>query len=149
MFILELFGINVPSFRIAGGIIILLMGLHMLQSKPSPIHYTVKEQNLAKERDSIAVIPMALPLIAGPGAISTIVIYGHNAHDWIGYLQMSMVDVALAAVVAVLLVFSGTIGRFLGDSGIKIVTRIMGLILAAMAVEMITIGLSNVFPKLA
>ncbi|WP_133128391.1 MarC family protein [Legionella nagasakiensis] len=149
MLILELFGINVSSFRIAGGIIILLMGLHMLQSKPSPIQHTTEEHALAKERDSIAVIPMALPLIAGPGAISTIVIYGHDFSGWGGYLQMSVVDAVLAAIVAVLLFFSGFVGRVLGDSGTKIVTRIMGLILAAMAVDMITAGLSTTFPGLA
>lgn len=149
MFILNVFGVSVPSFRIAGGIIILLMGIDMLQSKPSPIHHTDEEHSHAKTKNSIAVIPMAMPMVAGPGAISTIVVFSHSIVGWQGSVLLSVVDLLLALIIAVLLFFSGFIGQLLGVSGTKIVTRLMGLILAAMAIDMIVDGMNNAFPGLA
>lgn len=149
MMILNLFGINLASFRTAGGIIILLMGLHMLQSQPNQFHHTADEHEAAKKRESIAAIPMAMPLLAGPGAICTIVVYSHYFSGFSGNLKMSVVDLILAVIIGALLFFSGFIGRLLGEAGTKIVTRIMGLILAAMAMDMIFSGLTSALPGLA
>ena len=74
--VLELLGITISSFRCAGGLILLLMGLSMLQSKESPQSFTTEDDEAAKERESIAVVPLALPIIIGPGAISTMIIAG-------------------------------------------------------------------------
>lgn len=147
--ILNLFSIDIASFRTAGGLIILMMGLQMLQSKNSPVHHTQEEQNLAKKRDSIATIPMAMPMVAGPGAICTIIVYNHDLNGWAGSAAMSMIDIIIAILIAILLYFSGFIGRLLGESGTKIVTRMMGLILSAMAMDMIFAGISTALPGLA
>ena len=80
--ILHLFGIRMASFRAAGGILILLMAIAMLQARPSPTHHTVEESKEAAIRDEVAVVPLGIPLVAGPGAISTVIIYADQAVTW-------------------------------------------------------------------
>jgi len=146
--ILDFLGITIPSFRFAGGIILLLMGLAMLQSRESPVSHTEEDDEAAKERHSVAVVPMALPVIIGPGAISTLIIAAGDYPNIASKLWMSLLCVLLTLSMGVLLYFAAPVARLVGASVIKVVTRIMGMIIMAIAVGMLANGLQGMFPAL-
>ncbi len=146
--LLKLFGISIPAFEIGGGLVIILLGLSMLQSKKSNISHTKQETESAATKESIAVVPMAIPIIAGPGAMTTIIVY-INAHNTLrDRLVVSLSDMLIALVIFMALFFAGRISRILGVSGISIAMRVMGLILIAMAMGMILNGIQTAFPAL-
>lgn len=146
--LLDLMGITIPSFRFAGGIILLLTGLSMLQSKESPINHTPEDDVAAEERHSIAVVPLALPIIIGPGAISTLIIASNDFPASANKFWMTILCVALGAGMGAMLYFGSAIAKFVGDSVIKVITRIMGMIIMAIAVGMLANGLMGMFPGL-
>lgn len=146
--ILRFFGITVGSFRVGGGILILLMALSMLHAKMSHVKQTAEEELDSAERDSVAVVPLATPLLAGPGAISTVILYAQRSDSAGHYLFMCGAIVILAGLTLLLFRLAPTIARLLGKTGINIVTRLMGLIMAAMGVEFIASGLRQLFPGL-
>jgi multiple antibiotic resistance protein len=147
--ILELLGITIPSFRFAGGIILLLMGLSMLQSKESPVSHTSADDVAARERESVAVVPLALPIIIGPGAISTLIIAGTDYPTWWNKIEMSFSCVLLALSMCMILYFGHSIARLVGSSMIKVVTRIMGMIIMSIAAGMLAEGLIGLLPALS
>jgi multiple antibiotic resistance protein len=146
---LRFFGISIPSFLIAGGILLLLMAISMLQARESGIRQTPDEAEEASEKDAVAVVPLAIPLLAGPGAISTMIIATHQSQSFVQHLLL-LIPAALIAV-AVWSTFSAAtrISERLGTTGMNIITRVMGLIIAAIGVEYIYRGLIEFFPKLA
>lgn len=146
--LLNVLGITIPSFRFAGGIILLLMGLSMLQSRESPVSHTSEDDEAAKERHSIAVVPMALPIIIGPGAISTLIIAAGDFPQLINKMWMSVLCGCLAVGMGLILYFAIPIARLVGASVIKVVTRIMGMIIMAIAVGMLADGLTGLLPAL-
>jgi multiple antibiotic resistance protein len=146
---LRFFGISVGSFRVGGGILILLMAIAMLNAKMSNIRQTKEEELDSAERDSVAVVPLATPLLAGPGAISTVILHAQRHDSPLHYLYLSLAIVALTAITALLLRLAPHISQWLGKTGINIVTRLMGLVMAAMGVEFIAHGLKQLFPILA
>lgn len=146
--LLSLLGITIPSFRFAGGIILLLMGLSMLQSKESPVSYTSEDDEAAKERHSIAVVPLALPVIVGPGAISTLIIAVGDHSEPINKAFMSGICVALGLAMGLILFFGNPVARIVGASVMKVVTRIMGMIIMAIAAGMLADGLQGLIPAL-
>ncbi len=146
--LLMLLGITIPSFRFAGGIILLLIGLSMLQSQESPVSHTLEDDVAAKERDSIAVVPLALPLIIGPGAISTLIIADNDFPQFLNKLWMSGICVMLAIGMSLILFYAHPVAKLIGTSIIKVVTRIMGMIIMAIAVGMLAEGLLGLFPAL-
>ena len=147
--ILRFFAISIASFRVAGGILILLMAIAMMQARMSPVKQTDEETQDAAEKNSIAVVPIGLPLLAGPGAISTMILYAHRDASLAHYL-MGMVEIGVVALsVWLCLRLAPKIGSFLGRTGINIVGRIMGLIIAALGVEFIGNGLKQLLPGLA
>lgn len=149
-YILLFFGISIASFKIAGGILLLLMSINMLNAKVPRAKNTKKElkeaQNSSKE---IAVVPLAIPLIAGPGAISTIIIFSQKTDSIVHLFMMSLIIVALGFYIWISLRMSTFINKKLGITGISIISRVMGLILASISVEFIVSGLKAVFPILA
>lgn len=147
--ILDFLGITVPAFEVAGGIVIMLIGLSMLQSKSSSLVQTDKEKKSAAVKASVAVVPLAMPIIAGPGAISTILVDLHQFPSIIAKVWVSVCDVILALIIMIVLLFAAPLRKFLGTSGISIMVRIMGLILIAMAMQMLTRGLISLLPGLA
>ena len=147
--ILNFFSISLPAFRVAGGILILLMGLSMLHVNPDRSRHTPEEQAESYEKESIAVVPLAIPLLSGPGAISTTIVYGHMGHSWLHYGLVSLVILSISLIVLVALLIAPKIARAMGSTGINVVTRVMGLVLAAIAVEFIAKGLTALFPALA
>lgn len=146
--LLSLLGISIPSFRFAGGIILLLMGLSMLQSRESPVSHTTEDDEAAKERHSIAVVPLALPIIIGPGAMSTLIIAAEDFPQLTSKALITVLCLILGLGMAALLYFAHPVARFVGTSVIKVVTRIMGMIIMAIAVGMLADGLTGLLPAL-
>ena len=147
--ILELFGISIHSFRVGGGILLLLISVSMLNAKVSPITQTHEEAEESRDKESIAVVPLSIPLLAGPGAISTVIIDAHKATGLSHYAIVAIEIILLSLVLWVVLRLSPLISKRISGTGINIFTRIMGLILAAIAVEFIANGLKGLFPSLA
>lgn len=148
-FILEFFGISVHSFRVGSGILILLMAISMLHAKISPISQTKEEADESRDKESIAIVPLAIPLLAGPGAISTVIIDAHRASGIGHYAIVSFEIMLLSLILWVVLRLSPFISKHISATGINIFTRIMGLILAAIAIEFIANGMKGLFPSLA
>jgi multiple antibiotic resistance protein len=146
--VLELLGITIASFRCAGGIILLLMGLSMLQSRESPVSHTTEDDTAARERDSVAIVPLALPIIIGPGAISTLIIAGTDFPLYLNKAKMSLACLVLATGMMAILYFGHPIAKIVGNSVIKVVTRIMGMIIMSLAVGMLADGLMGLLPVL-
>lgn len=144
--ILDFFGITISSFRVGGGILILLMAIAMLQAKVSPAAHTEDE---VQAGESVAVVPMAIPLLAGPGAISTVILYAHRGHGTLHYALVSLDILLVVLLLGLVFLLVPWITRYISQTGINIFTRIMGLILAALAVEFIANGLKGLFPALS
>jgi len=145
---LWLFGIGIPSFQIAGGILILLMGINMLRVSSDRSRQTPEERLESTHKESIAVVPMAIPLLSGPGAISTVIVYAHRDESWSHYVLVACVIATLAVTVFLALLMAGRIASVLGRTGMNVVTRVMGLIIASVAVEFIAKGVGSLFPGL-
>lgn len=152
--ILDLLGITIGSFRVAGGIILFLVGLSMLQSQESPVTHTPEEDAAARhaaatESETIAVVPLALPIIMGPGSISTLIIASNDYVGFIAKLWLSMLTLSLTIGMGMILYYGATVAGILGDSIIKVITRIMGMIVMALAVSMLAQGIIDLVPVLA
>jgi len=146
---LNLLGIRIDSFRVAGGILLLLMGITMLHAQPSGSRRKPEEIKEAEAKDNIGVVPLAIPIMAGPGAISLVILDYQQMVHWTGQVGIC-VNITIVSVL-VWLTFSAAkrIADFLGTTGINIITRLMGLLLAALAVELIATGMTKLFPGLA
>ena len=149
--IIEFFGISLASFQVGGGTLLLISSLAMLNAQPAetkPADVTEGDEKVGAGA-SIAVVPLTIPLLTGPATISTMVIYAEKTrHAWelavlVGY------GVVIGLVTCLVFAASGRIAKVLGRTGINIMTRLMGLILAAMAVELLADGLIKLFPVLA
>ena len=147
--LLAFFGITVSSFRVGGGILILLMSISMMNAKLSPVKQTEEEAQDAAEKDSVAVVPLGIPLLAGPGAISTVIVYAHSASSLSHYVFLAVEILGVAGAVWLCFRLAPFIASRLGRTGINVVTRIMGLIMAAIGIEFIANGLKQIFPGLA
>ena len=144
--LLQFFGIGMPAFRIASGILVMLIAISMFQAKISQAIHTHEEALEAEDKEGIAVVPLAIPLLAGPGAISLVIVNAEQMSHWTDKVIISLVSVFLAGVVWIILSLAVPLGKRLGTAGINIGTRIMGLLLAAMAVQFIVNGLIALFP---
>ncbi len=148
--ILEFFGISLASFQVGGGLLLLMSAIQMLNAQPaeSRAHDVDDGASRADSGASIAVVPLTIPLLTGPASISTFVIYAEKTrHIWeLGVLVGYGLFIGIATWLA--LSAAGRIGRVLGQTGINVMTRLMGLILAAIAVEVMSDGLVKLFPAL-
>lgn len=148
-FFLHLFGIGIPSFRIAGGILILLMGISMLHASPDRSRQTPEERIESYEKDSVAVVPLAIPLLSGPGAMSAIIVYAHESCSCLQhYLLVGLVIITVTLTVFLALRMAPRIASLSGKTGMNVITRVMGLIISSIAVEFIAKGLTELFPAL-
>ena len=140
------FGIDIPSFRVAGGLLILFAAfamMHMPEHRPQD---ATEDPQEAAARASVAVVPLAMPILAGPGAISTVIVYAHKSASLSHHLLICAVIVAVAVSTFVVFRLALCIGALLGRTGMRVFTQIMGLLIAAVAVEFITQGLATIFP---
>ena len=146
--ILLMFSVSIPALRIAGGIVILSMGWSMLQARISRTRQTSEEAKEASNRDSIAVIPMAIPVTAGPGAISLMVVAASYPNAIEGRIAIILAVLFVCILLWLFLKSARTISSVLGRTGMNIVTRIMGLLMLAVGVEYMARGLGEMFPGL-
>lgn len=146
--LLAFFGITMPAFRIASGLLVLLVAISMFHAKTSGAIHTQNETLEALDKEDIAVVPLAIPLLAGPGAISLVIVNVNQMNHWLEKLILSLSIIMLSLVVWLTLRLANNLGQLMGTAGINIATRIMGLLLAAMAVQFIILGLEAAFPLL-
>lgn len=159
-YVLHLFGVQIPSLQVAGGLMIAAIALSMLHSRQSAIHDTKKddEEPAAEQQPpsgqeaaapDIAVVPLAMPIIAGPGAMVTVIVNTHQHRGIWPNVELSLVCGALAAVVCAGFLAAGPITRLLGNKGMDIVTKLMGMVLLAIAASMLAEGAKGLLPGLA
>jgi multiple antibiotic resistance protein len=148
--LLDIFGVRLASFSVGGGMILLMLAISMAQARISPIRQTPEEAREAMEKQAVGAVPLGVPLLAGPGAITHVIVAssGAGTADWLR--QLSLVPSLVLVAFSVWLCFrlSPAIARRLGTTGIHVVTRLMGLIIAGIAVEMIARGFGQLFPGL-
>jgi multiple antibiotic resistance protein len=144
--LLDAFGISIPSFRIAGGLLILFTALTMIHMPERETRETPTDKSDATARDSVAIVPLAIPILAGPGAISTVIVYAHKSTALHHDLLVCAIIVVVAASIFVAFRLALPIASLMGQTGMRILTQIMGLLIAAVAVEFITQGLAASFP---
>ncbi len=148
-FLLQLFGLTIHAFQAAGGLIVLLLGLSMLHGAPSGQQHTPAEDEEASARNSIAVVPIAIPLVAGPGAITTVLLETQKHPHLLEKIEISLICISIGLLFWLCFHFASPIASRLGVSGIAVVTRIMGMILAAIAFGMLAEGIKGLLPGLA
>ena len=150
--ILEFFGISLASFQVGGGMLLLTSALSMLNAQPAEAKTTSHELEDGAEKAamgaSIAVVPLTIPLLTGPATMSTVVIYAEKAKTLLQLGTLVGYGVVIALATAVCFSLAEPIARVLGKTGINVMTRLMGLILAALAVEVMSDGLTKLFPAL-
>ena len=150
--ILAFFGISLASFQVGGGMLLLTSALAMLNAQPAEARSNAEEMQSAAERSaaraSIAVVPLTIPLLTGPATMSTVVIYADKAKDLLQLGTLVGYGVVVALATALCFALAQPIARVLGKTGINVMTRLMGLILAALAVEVMSDGLMKLFPSL-
>lgn len=146
--VLRFFGISIPSFLIGGGILLLLLAISMLQAKESGMRQTPDEAVEAANKDAVAVVPLGIPLLAGPGAISTMIIATHQSSGILHHFLLLIPAAVTALAVWACFITANRIAGQLGRTGMNIITRVMGLIIAAIGVEYIYRGIIELFPKL-
>jgi multiple antibiotic resistance protein len=132
--ILKFFGINIPSIKAIGGVVLLIIALNMIQGKEvAPTNATKEEHQAAEDKDDIAIIPLAIPILFGPGVITTVIVLSEKSHTLIEKLYL-LISIFLSSIIVYITLRNAVfISRFLGVNGLKIVTRIMGLIIGAIA----------------
>jgi multiple antibiotic resistance protein len=148
--IIEFFGISLASFQVGGGMLLLISSLQMLNAQPAES----RKNDLADAEDkvdagaSIAVVPLTIPLLTGPATISTMVIYAQKTRHWWELAILVGYGLIIGLAVWISFSLSGRIARVIGKTGINVMTRLMGLLLAALAVEVMSDGLVKLFPGL-
>ena len=151
--ILEFFSISLQSFQVGGGLLLLISAMNMLNAQPAEAKSNTHELEEGAEKaatgSSIAVVPLTIPLLTGPAAMSTVVIYADRAETLWQHAALVGYGVVIAAATFVCFSLADPIARVLGKTGINVMTRLMGLILAALAVEVMADGLGKLFPVLA
>jgi multiple antibiotic resistance protein len=150
--ILDFFSISLASFQVGGGLLLLTSALSMLKAQPVESKSNPDEMQDAIERSassaSVAVVPLTIPLLTGPATMSTVVIYADKAKDFLQLMTLVGYGLVVGLATALCFALSGRIARVLGKTGINVMTRLMGLILAALAVEVMSDGLLKLFPGL-
>jgi multiple antibiotic resistance protein len=142
--IFRLFGITLPAFKIAGGVILLLIGLDMLRARRSPTKEAPGEAQEAAGKEDIGIIPLGIPMLAGPGAISTVMVLISGMPNW-WYALPVFVAIAVTALLSYwILAGADRVRRYLGETGIRILTRLMGLMLTAIAIQFMLNGLADI-----
>lgn len=155
--LLKLLGISTGSFQIGGGILIFLIAIGLMSSGNNPAKpditgdgtETANIRNKKAVPASIAVVPLAMPMMAGPGGISTVVIYASSSRSLYDTLALITAGMLVALLCYLCLLAASKVSGLLGDTGLLILNRVMGLLLAAVSVEIIVAGLRNLFPQLA
>jgi len=143
--IFKMFGITLPAFEIAGGLILLLIGLDMLEARRSPTQETHGDAEEAAAKEDAGIVPLGIPMLAGPGAISSVMVLVGQAPSLVGW-QMGAIlaSIAITAVVTYfVLAAASRVRQVMGETGIRILVRIMGLLLVALAMQYFVNGITD------
>ncbi len=141
----QILGITLPAFQIAGGLILLLIGLDMVQVKRSRTKQVPDETEEAIHKDDVGIVPLGVPMLAGPGAVSTVMVFMGQAHGWKQVMAVLLAIGVTTLAAYVILATAGRIRIYLSDTGINIMTRIMGMLLAAIAIQFMITGLLTIW----
>lgn len=136
--LLGFIGISMSAFRIAGGILLFLTALDMLFERRAK-----RREDQADERPDPSVFPLAIPLIAGPGAIATVILLAEQQDGWIGLASVVAVMIGVILILFVFFLGAGLLERVMGKTGINVVTRLLGMLLAALSVQFVLDGLRD------
>jgi multiple antibiotic resistance protein len=144
-FIFKMFGITLPAFEIAGGLILLLIGLDMLEARRSPTQETSGDTEEAAAKEDAGIVPLGIPMLAGPGAISSVmVLVGQTPSYWCWQMGAILGSIAVTAFVSYwVLAGADRVRGVMGETGIRILVRIMGLLLVALAMQFFVNGLTD------
>jgi len=141
--IFKMFGITLAAFKIAGGMILGLIGLDMLKAKRSPTKETPGETEEGSVKEDVGIIPLGIPMLAGPGSISSVMVLVSQNADWRHSLVIVCAIGATSAASFLVLAAADRVSFYLGETGIRILTRMMGLLLLAIAVQFVLNGLKD------
>jgi len=145
--LLERLGVGIEAFRIAGGILLFLLAIDMIFARQSGLRSTThREQQEAQHKTDVSVFPLAFPLIAGPGSLTTVLLMSTASQPGWFYLANLGIVLAVLAITLVMLLIAPRLMRLLGETGANVISRLFGLILAALAVQFILDGLKASFP---
>jgi multiple antibiotic resistance protein len=148
-FIFKLFGINVFSLKVIGGIILMLIAINMAYGQQSQSRHSQEENDEAQEKEDVSVIPLGIPILFGPGVIATIIVLNNNhLHQFSEIISYAMITISIfvaSVVVYFTLRYAGAINKALGVTGMKILTRIMGLIVGAIAAQFLISGVKGLW----
>jgi multiple antibiotic resistance protein len=147
-FIFTFFGITLPAFKIAGGVLLFGVAMEMMRARQSETRATSEEEAEAETRDQVGLVPLGIPLLSGPGAIATVMVLVGKAGDLPERVSLFAAIGAVSAITLVTLRSAAIVARVLGKTGINVIGRVMGLILAAVATQFVLDGLHEAFPGL-
>jgi multiple antibiotic resistance protein len=147
-FIFRFYGITLPALKVAGGVLLFFVAFDMINARQSRTKGTAEEQSEGVLKDDIAVFPLAIPLLSGPGAIVSVFMLADQAHDIVMQAALYAAIVILIFAVYLTLREASRIIRVLGQIGINVMSRLMGLVLAAIAVQFIIDGMKAALPGL-
>jgi len=146
--IFKFFGISIPAFRIAGGILIFKVAMDMLQARQSRMKTTPEEEELAIQKDDISIVPLAIPMLSGPGAITTVVVLMAKSTSIVEHAVIILGVVITSLITYIIFTESYLITRLFKENGTRIVTRFMGLFILANSVQFIINGIKDVLPTM-
>ncbi|QYJ84573.1 YchE family NAAT transporter [Shewanella mesophila] len=146
--ILNMFSISLSAFRIAGGALIAIIAMSMLQGKLGEVKRNQEEDREASGMESVAVVPLALPLMAGPGAISSVIVSAAQHKTLTDLIGMSITVIIFGLTSFALFRMAPVIFKLLGKTGINVITRLMGLLMLSIGIEVIAAGFKGLFPTL-
>ena len=154
--LLKVLGISVGSFQVGGGILVLLIAISLMNGNDNPAKPKIDpnseehhhEQQVRRNEKAIAVVPIAIPITIGPGGISTVIIYSSAAKNYSDIALIIISGFLVSLICYLILIVAGRISKRLGTTGLTILNRIMGMMLAAISVEIIVAGLKSIFPQL-
>jgi multiple antibiotic resistance protein len=146
-FIFRFFSITVPAFKIAGGVLLFGIGLEMMRAKISPTRGTEEEETEAEKKDDVGLIPLGIPLLAGPGSIATVMVLVGKAKGMTERASVFIAILAVSVITFLVLRSAAFVSRVLGKTGINVIGRVMGLLLAAVAMQFVIDGLYEAFPN--
>lgn len=141
--IFKVFGITLPAFKIAGGLILFLIGIEMLQARRSSTQETPGETREGAEKEDAGIIPLGIPMLAGPGAISSVMVLMGQTPRWWQAVPVFFAIVITSISSYIILAGADRVRRYLGETGIRILMRMMGLLLTAIAVQFVINGLGD------
>lgn len=143
--IFRLFGITLPAFEVAGGLILLLIGLDMLEARRSPTQEALGDAEEAAAKEDAGIVPLGIPMLAGPGAISSVMILvGQTPSLWHWEMAAILGSISITALVSYwVLAAADRVRAFMGETGIRILVRVMGLLLVALAMQLFINGLTD------